>query len=406
MATLASETWAGASGAAWPAQFTVGAQAGTATQTGAGRGLITAPATTYSPAKSWYLAGMTATLAQEFYGTLTFSSLLVKYHSICLRSDGTITNLDPTNGYMLYLQPDLTTVTVNRVVAGTKTVVASPTFTYQNAELWIRFSVDTDHRVRLRLWYGGAGAEPSTWLIDQIDAAPYNVAGRVMATHGSGSETTASFSYGPLTITDTPTGGGSSAPSSWTVGAQTTLDEAPTTTDSTANRDAHLGAHTILHQVVNWLTARLQRGLRVGGVVAGTNGTAATTTSTTATAIAALTWNLQPGAYALDVYGAWRSSVTTAYPRFGLGAGAAPAATVANVDGWIETAASAASRVTAVDGVHTGAAAAAAATDYRLVAHICFQVTAAGNVALKWLTSSAGTQTLQPGTYGILTRLG
>lgn len=398
---LASETWAGGAGAAWPAQFTIGAEGGTATQTGSGKGVVTTPATIWTTAKSATVPGMTATLVQEFLGSMSFNDLTEKYVSIALRSDLTKTNLDTSNGYILSISPHLTTIKVARVVAGVVTDLgALAPFTFQaGQDVNIRFHVDATHNVRVRMWYGAT--EPSTWLIERADATPYNVAGRLMMTHGSGPVAAAqTFSYGPFTVTDTPTtgGGGGGGVTTYTPGTVTTLPATRTAESTTAE---HTADHAILAGAVNYLTA-MDHPLfyRLGADATRAATTVGDITGLLPVAVAA------GATYAINFYGVWRASATTAYLKLALGGTATATSLMARAEIATSNTALTNNLLTAINALSGNAVAAGVInTDYVCTMHGTVVVNAAGTFGVRMAAGGTGTLTMRAGSYFSLIRI-
>jgi hypothetical protein len=115
--------------------------------------------------------------------------------------------------------------------------------------------------------------------------------------------------------------------------------------------------------------------------------------------------NVLPGTYTLNFDAVYASSVTTAYPRIAFG-GTATTTTpiIGRVTQHTSATASTEGVVTAVNTGHTGASAGTAATNFPITGWFTFTVTVTGTIVLRWLVSSASTQTLKGGSWVMLSK--
>ena len=141
-----------------------------------------------------------------------------------------------------------------------------------------------------------------------------------------------------------------------------------------------------------------------------TRRTSANATTTSTTAVDLYTWPVVlNGVYTLDAYLRNQSSLTTAGPRYAIGGAATSAATLSPVDAFLEmsTAATTATKTDMVaSGTLYGTNVGAATTTFQSTIHGSFVCTVAGNAALRWAMSAAGTATQVRGAYAVLTRIG
>jgi len=208
MATLATETWAGTSGAAWPSQWTrLGSTGATPTVDGANHGLLSTTTTGYAIGATEYLTGMTASVNQELYVDLTVNLVAEAYHCISIRADSTLRGSDvmAANCYYAVMQPGGGTIEIGSSTSAAKVILAEPTFTFAaNTRYGVRFRA-VDGVVSFRIW-NLSGAEPGTWLWSGSNSAVTG-AGKVMLTAANGGVASVkTLSFGNLTATDGVTG--------------------------------------------------------------------------------------------------------------------------------------------------------------------------------------------------------
>jgi hypothetical protein len=208
MTTLATETWTGADGAAWPAQWTT--RGGTLTiQGNAGRLAPSAVGYTYSRAD---LTGMPLADNIEVSGTLvgTFDAV-EQYIEVHVNSDlgTTSSNWEATNSFVLLFTYDPVAASGNiklqQSIAGTTTTIsAAPNKTLVGTgRVGFRVRrIGTD--LRARVW-DASGAEPSSW---DVTATVTPMSGRVglLAANGAASVSRA-FDFDSLIVTDGAVGG-------------------------------------------------------------------------------------------------------------------------------------------------------------------------------------------------------
>jgi hypothetical protein len=200
-----TETWPGANGASWPAQWTTTGAGGTSTVNGANQGLQVTPATAYTLAPSQYLSGMAPVVDSETTVTIYPASTEEHYAVLNLRSDGERGTSDANvtrNGYVLSCSAN-GQLYIQRVVNSVITQFATPTYTFSttvgtNIKVLLRGAA-----IRIRMWQVGS-TEPSTWNIyDAVDPSPYLTAGKVFLTAVSGTAATSrTITWGGLTVTD------------------------------------------------------------------------------------------------------------------------------------------------------------------------------------------------------------
>lgn len=196
---LASETWTGSNGAAWPAGWTTSGT-GTATiQTNRGRLATTAAAW---DALRAYRSTMAAVADSDTVILFTPPASGTWWVTLGARTDGA-TQLTGNGGLGrngIYAQFGSNGgLGMFRNVADVSTTVAQAT----------PGIVATTYRLRLRLVGGGyqarlsdaASAEPAAWTIDHTDTAPYTTAGRVFLSVAAGGEGVArSVDFDDLTV--------------------------------------------------------------------------------------------------------------------------------------------------------------------------------------------------------------
>lgn len=202
-ALLATETWPGADGASWPAQWTITANSGTATvQSGAGQ--LTSPASSFGVGAMAYLSGMPARQTLNLTMTVTWASVAEQYTTIALGADGTViggTSV-PANGYCVLIDPRGFLV-VKRSVSGTATDIGNATPSIGAGTAYnLRFLVIPQTGFYgVRIWSGAT--EPSTWAVSGTDGSPYTAGGRLQLQHISGTAATArTVSFDNLAIHD------------------------------------------------------------------------------------------------------------------------------------------------------------------------------------------------------------
>jgi hypothetical protein len=130
----------------------------------------------------------------------------------------------------------------------------------------------------------------------------------------------------------------------------------------------------------------------------------ATTTSTTAGNLASMTFsNVTPGTYRVALKGMFRSSLTTAGPRFGVG-GTATATGTGVVTMYTSTTSGTVTEMTAISTTF-GTNPATATTSFLVDLSFLAVVTVAGTLGIRWNVSAAATGTLRGGSVAVLTRV-
>lgn len=213
MATLATETWTGTTGAAWPAQWTsfttLGTGGSSTLQANAGR--LTTPVGSASyPSQSAYLSGMAATpdtdLVVSFRGTVSaveqYVALAVDVQST---TSSSVAAWMPSTGYALLMSYGAT-ASVSAIdlykpeTNGSTSLQTSSVTLTGTTQYTVRFQ-RIGSAIRARIWATGS-SEPATWNINYTDASPA-AAGKVRLTAIPGAVATArSFDFDDLTVTD------------------------------------------------------------------------------------------------------------------------------------------------------------------------------------------------------------
>jgi hypothetical protein len=204
MATLATETFTGTTGAAWPAQWTKRTTTGTTTiQTNGGR--ITPPTGAFAICRS-DLSGMADTTNVDFTGSIVgLVSAVEQYAYIMIGSDGGVTgtNWEATNCFILSMEYNATAASSQLVLmnstAGTVADMATVTKSLTGLTKYGFRVQQVGSALRARVW-ASASAEPSTWDFDTT--APAKV-GKVGVLAANGTATTArAFTFDDITVTD------------------------------------------------------------------------------------------------------------------------------------------------------------------------------------------------------------
>lgn len=208
MTTLATETFTGTNGAAWPGQWTIGAQPGTADiQSNQGRRINNT--SDWTMGKTAYLSGMANTVDSEVYLEINFGNTLAEqYVGISLRSNGILSgdgNPYTQYGYTAVIGPTGESA-VHRVVNSTITTLAGLiTATWGAATDWygVRFAV-IGSAVGFKLWNVTTGSEPGSWDFSSTDSSPYTTAGKLFLAQTNGGNAAARTTLlDNITVTDT-----------------------------------------------------------------------------------------------------------------------------------------------------------------------------------------------------------
>jgi hypothetical protein len=200
MTTLATETWTGTTGAAWPTQWTVSNPNGTATIQGNAGQLTFPTGASYQSGALATLSGMTATRDTDVTVTVTFSQVTDEaYFWIGLRKSGTFGTND--YGYYLSLYPGTGGAQILKHVSGTETVISSAL----GLGSWVagtarkvRFQA-VGNTVQVKAWPVGS-QEPATWNFSTTDTSLSANTGAVfLGTFGGAA---ANASIGSITVDD------------------------------------------------------------------------------------------------------------------------------------------------------------------------------------------------------------
>jgi hypothetical protein len=208
VATLATESWTGTNGAAWPAQWTTGGvnSANGTIQGNAGQ-LTFGTGTSYASGARAQLSGLTATRDLDVTVQVTFSQVTTEeYFWIALRSSPDGVTGTPTNAYFLNLYPanGATSGEVEKRVSGTSTTLSNGlvlgTWTAGVARN-VRFQA-VGNTVQVKVWNVGA-AEPATWNYSTTDTSLSGTTGTVwFGTFVGAGSTPGTVSVDNLTVTD------------------------------------------------------------------------------------------------------------------------------------------------------------------------------------------------------------
>jgi hypothetical protein len=179
VAVLATETWPGASGAAWPAQWTTAAvNSGSATQD-AGRGKLQAFATSGSAAKA-YLSGMAAVRDVDVTVDVEVSALSLTWF-LAVRANDAAASSTPTTAYRLQMHSDGGLRLVRNADGASNYVVTSGNAALPGVGTWtarvprrVRFAV-IGTTVRVKTW-APSDTEPTAWQLEWTDPAPGSLA--------------------------------------------------------------------------------------------------------------------------------------------------------------------------------------------------------------------------------------
>lgn len=205
MATLATETWTGTNGAAWPAQWTA---VGGTSSIQANRGRLTTPATaagSYGTAVR-HLSGMTDATDTDVTVTVypTTSAFQYAFVRICGSGAGGAA-WNPSSGYQLWLVPSggFVNAEVHKYVGGAESILdvaRTTSVPWTTGGCRVRFQRQ-GATVRYKVW-DPASSEPTVWLSAVTDATPVG-AGKValLATSNNDGVST-TVDWDDLTVTD------------------------------------------------------------------------------------------------------------------------------------------------------------------------------------------------------------
>lgn len=196
MVTLATETWTGTTGAAWPSQWVAGSTQGTATiQSNAGR--LLADGNGYRRVNRFLNVADATT--SELYVEATVAALTEHYGYAFLRS--TVGDTAYPVGYGVVLTPATSTYTMELGYGTGESVQTTAPLTYTaGARYGIRLRVD-GFTFRSRVW-NLTGSEPTTWALTSTDADSSFPSGKAWLGYLSGNAANAGMTFDNLTLTD------------------------------------------------------------------------------------------------------------------------------------------------------------------------------------------------------------
>lgn len=210
-APLASETWTGANGAAWPAQWTAVNNGGTPAATiQSNAGQIVTNAGSYAWIRE-YLGSMAASANQDvtFQVTVNAAALTESFLLVNLACNNTNLAANgwyPATGYSLRIIPSGAGWDLQRQSGGTQNFTQgapamSGGFSWTaGTAVWVRFQVIAGV-VRVKFWTGTQASEPVAWAGTWTDPTPL-AAGRVSLAPCAGNTTQPIFTFDNLTVTD------------------------------------------------------------------------------------------------------------------------------------------------------------------------------------------------------------
>lgn len=177
MAILATETFPGSSGAAWPGQWTTGvASTGVVNQDGSGHGVLSSgSASSFYYGDFAYLSGITASRDVDVTLDVTFPAATEGYFVIQLRCASPTATGGASNSYYIQMDPSRASgvsMDVGKVVSGAQTHLAN--FTVGPA-----WSAGTAQRIRFQAiantvqvkWWAPGSAEPGSWNYTTTDTS-------------------------------------------------------------------------------------------------------------------------------------------------------------------------------------------------------------------------------------------
>lgn len=198
MTTLATETFTGANGSAWGAQWTTGMNQGTATiQSNAGRLL---------PSNIGYLTvqrflNIAAAGKCELYVEVTLPAITEQYVYVFIRADSSQTGQYFATGYGVVLKPgDGTYYHEAAYGSGEYLQTAIPMTYVAGGRYGVRVNAD-GFTWKSKVW-DLSGAEPTAWMATATDTDSAFPTGRVELASQSGQSSNPGVSFDNLTYTD------------------------------------------------------------------------------------------------------------------------------------------------------------------------------------------------------------
>lgn len=217
MATLVTESWTGATGAAWPSQWTISQSAGSGGSSSiqSNTGYMTAGTTSTSGMKA-FLSGMSVASTAEILVSFTLGAQTLSYFNFQVCADNTQYSGNaaemPNNGYTVNFNTD--TSVANGSFDMWKMSGGSFTQLYLTTTLSGGLAASTQYTLRFqqiggylrfRLW-PTASSEPVAWTATAFDSGALLAANRVAMTIVNNSTTTQTITYDNLSVSDaTPT---------------------------------------------------------------------------------------------------------------------------------------------------------------------------------------------------------
>lgn len=196
MVTLATETWTGTTGAAWPSQWVAGSTQGTATIQ-SNRGRLLADGNGYRRVNRFVNVADATT--SELYVEVTIAALTEHYVYAFLRS--TVGDTPYPVGYGVVLTPAGTTYTMELGYGTGESVQSTAPLTYTaGATYGIRVRVD-GYTFRSKVW-NLTGSEPSAWPLTSTDTDSSFPSGKAWLGYMSGNAANAGAAFDNMLLTD------------------------------------------------------------------------------------------------------------------------------------------------------------------------------------------------------------
>lgn len=219
MTTLATETWTGTDGAAWPAQWTTGVvNAATATIVSNAGQLTYGTGASFAAGAKAYLSGLTAATNLDVTFDVKFANLNEQYLWVALRCPDASIGATPTNAYYINIFPGngAASIEVDKNVAATATTIGAAAtvnagqFT-AGVYRTVRFQA-VGNTLQVKVWNTGS-AEPGTWNWTGTDTSFTAATGKVwLGTFAGSAANAGNATIDNLIVTDgAATGSGSLA---------------------------------------------------------------------------------------------------------------------------------------------------------------------------------------------------
>lgn len=205
MATIATEPWTATSTTAWPSQWSVGVNQGTAS-VASGYGRLTPSGTGYKTVRRLLTGVATSSAPRQTTGTIRFQAVTEQYVKISGREQVGTTDGYP-NGYYLQIAPGTGTTgswTIRAAYGADEygDAAAVPVTTVAGSVYGYTILV-TGFVVSARVWNITSGqTEPTGWQLTWEDTDNAYPTGVPALSQQSGSASTAYVEFGPVTVTD------------------------------------------------------------------------------------------------------------------------------------------------------------------------------------------------------------